>query len=198
MKYIIMADGKGTRWNNHNGHPKHLCRVNNETLVERIVRLLKENNIENIIISSHNKELEYEGATRYEPISNNEEIDRFVYELINEEITYLYGDTFYEEETIKQIINTKTNDILFFGNEKSIVAIKVINFEEFKQYIDYIKNNNIIGKGWTIYQLKNNLPLGSKTKKDNFIVVSNKNINVDGPEDYKNLIDLIENNKNNA
>ena len=27
MKYIIMADGKGTRWNNYHNIPKHLIEI---------------------------------------------------------------------------------------------------------------------------------------------------------------------------
>ena len=42
MKYIIMADGQGNRWDNFNNIPKHLIEINNETLLSRTVRLLKE------------------------------------------------------------------------------------------------------------------------------------------------------------
>ena len=42
MKYIIMADGKGTRWNNYNDIPKHFIKMDGETLLERTVRLLRE------------------------------------------------------------------------------------------------------------------------------------------------------------
>ena len=41
MKYIIMADGKGKRWNYYNDIPKHLIEIDGETLLERTVRLLK-------------------------------------------------------------------------------------------------------------------------------------------------------------
>ena len=32
MKYIIMADGSGTRWNNYGNIPKHLLKIDGETL----------------------------------------------------------------------------------------------------------------------------------------------------------------------
>ena len=35
MKYIIMAAGMGTRWNNYLGVPKHLIELNGETLLGR-------------------------------------------------------------------------------------------------------------------------------------------------------------------
>ncbi len=194
MKYLIMADGKGTRWNNFDNHSKHLCIVNGETIIGRTVRLLKEKRIEDVIITSHNPAMEFVGAKRYEPISNNEEIDRFTYEFLDEEITFLYGDTYYSENTIDKIIETKTDDILFFANSTSIVGIKVVNHQKFKGYIDYIKENNIVGKGWTVYQLSNGLPLGSKEARENLIVVSDDNCNVDSPTEYLELKKMYDKN----
>lgn len=187
MKYVIMADGKGTRWNNFDNHSKHLCIINGETIIGRTVRILNEKKVQNIIITSHNPEMEFEGAIRYEPLSNHEEIDRFTYEFLDEEITFLYGDTYYSEETLEQIIKAKTDDILFFGTSASIVGIKVTNYQKFKSYIDYIKENNIVGKGWTVYQLSNNLPLGSKEPKENLIIVGEETIDIDSPEEYNEL-----------
>lgn len=42
MKYIIMADGKGTRWNNFNNIPKHFIEIDGEKIIFRTVRLLNE------------------------------------------------------------------------------------------------------------------------------------------------------------
>ena len=97
MKYIIMADGKGTRWNNYGNTTKHLYEINGESLLARTVRLLRENNVSDIIITSHNPKYEIDGAKRYEPKNNVLEIDRFTYELIEDDVCFLYGDTFYTE-----------------------------------------------------------------------------------------------------
>ena len=192
MKYIIMADGKGTRWNNYNDITKHFCVINGEPIILRTVRLLRENGIDDIIITSHNPSYNIEGAKRYEPLKNNEEIDRFTYELINEEIVFLYGDTYYEEKTIQDIINAKTDKILFFGNDKSIVAIKVIDYILFKSIIDKIKEMGIPGKGWTVYQIINGLPFDSREVKDNFIYVGNNSIDVNTPGEYTYLVKKYE------
>ena len=40
MRYIIMADGKGNRWNNFHDMPKHFIKFGDETLLERTVRLI--------------------------------------------------------------------------------------------------------------------------------------------------------------
>lgn len=193
MKYIIMADGKGTRWNNYGNHSKHLCVINGETIIGRTVRLLNEMGISDVIITSHNPEMEFEGATRYEPKDNNEEIDRFTYEFLDEEVTFLYGDTYYNEDALHKIIETKTDDILFFATSTSIVGVKVIDYVQFKQYIDYIKEQQIVGKGWTVYQLSNGLPIGSKEPRENLIMVSEETFDIDSPSEYKVLKKIYDN-----
>jgi len=39
---IILAGGKGTRWGNYTGKPKHFLKVDGETLIARLVRLAKQ------------------------------------------------------------------------------------------------------------------------------------------------------------
>ena len=111
MKYIIMCDGKGTRWNNYKNITKHFIPINGEPLLQRTVRLFKskDKNSE-IIITSHDSNYEIEGAVRYEPKHNVLEIDRFTEELIEDQICFLYGDTYYPEETVDLIIKNK-NDV---------------------------------------------------------------------------------------
>ena len=48
MKVYILADGEGLRWNNWGGVPKQLLKVNGETLLDRMIRLYKENGIDDI------------------------------------------------------------------------------------------------------------------------------------------------------
>lgn len=187
LKYIIMADGKGARWNNFGNQSKHLCEIDGESLIERTIRLLRERNIDEIIVTSHDPNYEFNGAKRYEPKNNVEEIDRFTYELITEEVAFLYGDTYYEDKVMDSIVNMYNDSILFFGNDKSIVAIKVYDYKLFKSIIDEIKEKNIVGKGWTVYQMDNNLPLGSHEHRDNFIYVGEKTIDVNTPNEYVSL-----------
>ena len=86
MKYVIMADGKGSRWNNYMGLTKHNIRIGGETLLERTVRLVHENDASaEVIITSHNEAVNIDGAVRYEPKNNVLEIDRFTAELIGDD-----------------------------------------------------------------------------------------------------------------
>ena len=194
MKYIIMADGKGTRWNNYKNVPKHLVDVDGEVLLARTVRLLQEyDSASEIIITSHDQRYEFEGATRYEPKNNKLEIDRFTYELIEDNICFLYGDTYYTDEAIKKIINTNTEDLLFFGNARSIVAIKVENAALFKEHIDRVKDLYLKGKietckGWQVYQSYQNLEFDKKQIADKFIVLDEKTNDYNTPEEYEKRI----------
>ena len=194
MKYIIMADGKGTRWNNYKNVPKHLIEVNGEALLARTVRLLHEFDKDaEVIITSHDERYEFEGSTRYEPYSNHIEIDRFTYELIEDNICFLYGDTYYTEETIKKIVDTDTSDVLFFGNSRSIVAVKVKDSSLFKKHVDnvrklFLKNKIKNCKGWQVYQSFQNLEFDKKEIKDRFIVVDNETIDYNTPDDYENSV----------
>lgn len=191
MKYIIMADGKGTRWNNYMNIPKHLIKINGETIIGRTVRLLnKYDKGANVIVTSHDSRYEFDGATRYEPLNNVLEIDRFTYELIEDNICFLYGDTYYTEDAIKSIIESQTNKLLFFGNEKSIVAIKIANSRVFKNNIDRVKALYLEGKiksckGWQVYQSYRNLEFDKNIIDDEFIVVDNQTIDYNTPNEYE-------------
>lgn len=190
MKYIIMADGKGTRWGNYQDKPKHLIEIDGETLLGRTVRLLKEKDPEcEVVITSHDKRYEFEGATRYEPQNNHLEIDRFTEELIADDICFLYGDTYYAEDAIEAITGTDVEDILFFGNERAIVAIKVSDGRLFKHHVDRVRKLFIEGKiekciGWQVYQSFLSLPFGEKKIDAKFILLKDGTEDFNSPDDY--------------
>lgn len=191
MQYIIMADGEGKRWQFFNGLPKHLVEINGERIIERTIRLIRryENNDE-IIVTSHDKRYEFEGAKRYEPQNNNLEIDRFTEELIEDDVCFLYGDTYYTESCIETIVTTQLDNTVFFGNEKSIVGIKVKDGNEFKKHINIIKElylNGEINKciGWQVYQSYAGLKIGNnKVIGDFFIDINKGTFDINTPEDY--------------
>ena len=129
-----MADGKGSRWNNFLGHDKHDIRIGGETLLERTVRLVHENDASaEVIITSHNAALSIDGAQRYEPKNNVLEIDRFTAELIGDDMCFLYGDVLYSEEAVRVIVGSRGREpLLFCGSEKSICAVLVGDGELFR------------------------------------------------------------------
>jgi len=190
MKYIIMADGKGTRWQNYNDIPKHFIEIGGETLLARTVRLLNEGDEGcEVIITSHDPRYEVPGARRYEPMNNHLEIDRFTEELIEDDVCFLYGDTYYSQEAMDTILNTETEEMIFFGNQRSIVAIKVKDGALFRSHVDNVRRLFLEGKiekciGWQVYQSFTGLPFGEKKIGPSYIVLE------DGTEDFNSPEDL--------
>lgn len=192
MKYIIMADGKGTRWNNYRDIPKHFIEVNGETLLARTVRLLKENDPEcQVIITSHDPRYEVPGAVRYEPKNNVLEIDRFTAELIEDDICFLYGDTYYTESAARTITKNQAEDLLFFGNERSIVAVKVKDSKLFAEHVNRVRELFLQGKikkciGWQVYQSFLGLSFEEKKIAEKYIYVEDGTCDFNSPEDFEN------------
>lgn len=191
MKYVIMADGKGKRWNNYDNIPKHFVVVNGEMVIARVVRLIRKFDKDaDVIITSHDPRYEIEGARRYEPKNNVLEIDRFTEELIEDNMCFLYGDTYYSEEAMQMIVDTKVEDIQFFGNGKSIVAIKIKDAELFRYHVQNVRNLFLEGKikkciGWQVYQSFLNLPFGIKQVVDKYIFINDNTQDFNTPDDLK-------------
>lgn len=198
MRFVIMADGKGTRWNNYMGVPKHLVEINGEPIIARTVRLLNEISTEEnkeqeveVIITSHDQRYEFEGSRRHEPENNHYEIDRFTEELVQDDMCFLYGDTYYEDDVLKKIVTAKTDSILFFGNEKSIVAVKIKDADEFRTHFNKVKDSFIKGeiskcKGWQLYQSFTGQNLNEKPViGQSFITVGNDTTDINTPDEYE-------------
>ena len=189
MKYVIMADGKGTRWNNHQDIPKHFIEINGETLLARTVRLLNEKDPGcQVFITSHDPRYEVEGAVRYEPKHNVLEIDRFTRELIEDNVCFLYGDTYYSDSSMDLIVGGEAEDMLFFGNEKSIIAVKVKDAELFRSHIQNVTDLFLAGKikdckGWHVYQSFTGLPFDVKQIGEKYIYIKDETKDFNSPED---------------
>lgn len=192
MKYVIMADGKGSRWNHYMGHEKHEISIGGETLLQRTVRLLRERDADaEVIITSHNPAFEVEGALRYEPKNNVLEIDRFTAELIGDDVCFLYGDVFYAESTLDTVIaNRGFLPVAFFGNENSICAVLIRDGDAFSRSFYAVREKAVSGempscKGWQVYHHYAGMPLEGKAIGSCFIPVDNSTRDFNTPEDYK-------------
>ena len=121
MKYIIMCGGNYPKFEK----PKQLIKVNNEVLVERTIRLLKENEIEDIAICTNSDKFDYLGLPilkqHNEYICGNENENKKseycwlnAYYPTEDPACYLHGDVYFSPEAIKTIVNTKVKDTMFF------------------------------------------------------------------------------------
>lgn len=192
MRFVIMADGKGIRWNNHLGIPKHLAEINGEPIISRTVRLLRD--LTDGEINSKpamTRRYEFKGSRRHEPLNNRLEIDRFTEELIEDDICFLYGDTYYTESALKTIICTKTEDMIFFGNSKSIVAVKVTDSELFRYHLNRVKQLYISGKlqkckGWQVYQSFVGQSFEERPRPGGkFVLLDETTTDINTPEEYE-------------
>lgn len=122
MKYIIMAGGN---YKDNFKIPKQLLKVNGEILIERTIRLLKENGIIDIAISTNNPAFDYLDIEKLVHINeythDDEERHKKSYKSwlnayypTNKPACYLHGDVYFSENAIKTIVETKVKDTMFF------------------------------------------------------------------------------------
>ena len=180
MKYIIMSAGKGTRWNHYLGISKQEVIINGESLLERTVRLIRENDCNSeIIISSNNEAHKVNGTVLHNPTYFDNYRRKYCYELVNEPLIYLYGDTFYEKESIHKIILPNNKDVIFYGNSRAIVGIRVNDFVLFKKALsEYSGNASLFN-----YFKK----VSEYDKKNRFQSIGNEFFNINCATDYEKL-----------
>lgn len=194
MRYVIMANGKGKRWNRYAGITKHHIPIANETILERTVRLVKqEDPAAEIIISSADPSNEVAGATRHTPLKGEREIDRFCVELIVDDTCFLYGDTFYTPEAIATIAETPADPLLFFGQEHCIAGVKVADASVMLAHLRHL--NALIdageipdAKGWTLYHLSQGMPLQGKSVAGGFVFLDDAVMDINSPADYQSFL----------
>lgn len=131
MRYVIMAGGYYEQWET----PKQLQIVNGERIVERTIRLLKENGCKDIVITSNNEafdglgveRLEHENSYRYENGKlNGYWVDAFYPKFKrNQKVTFLFGDVYFTEDAIKQIIGCKDKGNILFGSKGALITNRV-------------------------------------------------------------------------
>ena len=120
MKYIIMCGGEYPKFQT----PRQLLKIKGETIVERTIRLLRENGIEDIAISSNDDifgmfgvpVLKHENNYVGFEYNNCKGIWCDAFYPTDEPTCYLFGDVVYSPEAIKTIIDYQTDDIMFFGS----------------------------------------------------------------------------------
>lgn len=126
------------------------------------------------------------------------EIDRFTEELIEDDMCFLYGDTYYTEEAMKTIIKTDADNTLFFGNKKAIVAVKLGDSGEFRLHKYRVRQKYISGeittcKGWQIYQSITKQDFNSSPEiYERFVFINDDTTDLNTPEDYETLVKRLQ------
>lgn len=207
MKYIILANCSiGFE------KPRQLSVIHNEPVICRTIRLLKENGIKDIVISSNNEMFDNLGVERHTPLYNDYNPDdpkspwlkAFPTELMSEPVCYLFGDVFYSEEAIKKIIKKDNHDILFFctynNNDPRYIkhhdeplALKVYDFDKLKYHInkliDMWNKDETVRRPivWELYRSINGQDVNIHTMTKNYIVINDYSCDIDSKEDIEKL-----------
>lgn len=176
-KAIIVCGGEATRWKNHLNTPKHLITIENERILDRTTRLLKERGIEDILVVTKEYDERYNTPNSVQCVvdinyEKNADADKFLSSkhLWNTDgrTIVLYGDCYFTDEAIKTIVSFKKKEwTLFCRNTESNItgtpwgecfAISFYNesnekFEDRLKYIAELHKTNIIKRcgAWEAY-----------------------------------------------
>ena len=203
MKYIIMCGGTYEDWE----YPKHMAVVNGEPIVARTIRLLRENGIEDIAISSMNLDFlrfDVPVLSHYNPYTLPKDADASTPWLdafypMTEPVCYIFGDVVFSPRSIKTIVETDTDSIEFFASAKPLPSIYPKHWAEpfaFKvkdtsRFFKAIKDTNKLDKqglfkrqpvSWELWQVIKGTPL-NKVCYDNYTVINDYTCDVDEPKD---------------
>ena len=140
MKAIILAAGRGSRLTKERKIPhKSLLKINNLSLIERQIKILKKNNISEIwVVTGHNSDHIKQEISKYgvnflynRNYKKTDTLESFLMakHVMNDEMITLYADVIFEEEIFLDLLNTEKFDITL-----SIQKIKC-NEEDMKTHV---------------------------------------------------------------
>ena len=203
MKYIIMCGGKYNAWET----PRHLTKINGETIVERTMRLLRDCGITDIAISTNNPVFGQFGvpllqhANSYNANGYNDFTGYWcdAFYPTNNPACYIFGDVIFTPEAISKIVLTDTNDIEFFASAPPFdekyhkfsaepFALKVVNQAHLHQAIRLCKQLDTQHQFnrkpimWELWQVIKSTPL-NKIDYTNYCVINDATCDIDDPKD---------------
>ena len=203
MLYIIMCGGTYQQWS----RPRQLIEVGGESLVARTIRLLRENGVEDIAISSNNPVFEKFGVpvlkheNNYNAVGYNDFTGYWcdAFYPTDEPVCYIFGDVVFSPEAIKTIVETDTDDIEFFASAPPFsrdypkawaepFALKVVNTGHLKSAISLTKqyaDQGLFNRKpimWELWQVIQAAPLNHIDYKS-YITINDYTCDIDNPEE---------------
>lgn len=210
MKNIIMCGGQYDEWD----APRQLTVVNGETLVERTIRLLKENGEKDIAISSLDPRFERFGVpvlkhdNHYHYRGWDDEDGSWCdcFYPTDEPTCYLFGDVLFSPHAMRTIVITETKDIELFGSASPFAdeypkpwrepfALKVTDTDHLKRAIKICKQLDEDGKFfrkpimWELWQVIKNTKLNHTVR--NYTVINDYTCDIDGKDDVEKVIRVL-------
>ena len=214
MQVIILCGGKYHKFKKH----KALTEINGEVLVERTIRLLEENGINNWWISSNDSNFD-----KYKRIIHH--VNTFevledgtikgywldAYPPLSKPTIILHGDVYYTEEAIKKILNYEAKENTFIGNEIARnpqhlnwgepFGWIIVNPEQFRKDIEFTKrlqDDGSLERGyaisWELYRVMNGYdPNKMLINDNNYLSIDDNTIDVDEPYQIEEVNKRISN-----
>lgn len=202
MRYIILC---GSNHNTINGTPRQLVEINGEILLERTIRLLRENGVDDIAITATDKRFERFGVPVIEYDSSGAWINCFY--LTDEPVCYIFGDVFFSENAIKTIVETQTDKVEFFASSPPFskfyprqwaepFAFKVTDTAYFKQCVETVKQyardrlwrRDAIA--WETWQVVKNTPI-NRIDYGNYVAINDYTCDIDYESDIPMLEKMV-------
>jgi hypothetical protein len=209
MRYVILAKGQ------HKGfkEARQLSAIGGERLLDRTIRLLKENGVKDILVTGRYK---LKDVIVYDPLDNDFDyntekgywLSAFSKEFLNEPVCFIWGDVYFSEKAIKTIVENETKSTLFFCSYKNKsfryikewdepFAYKVVDTDLFKRHIDRVKKLFDEGKTerhpivWELYRSINGIDVNKHELKDNVVIINDITCDIDDPGDIKKIEERI-------
>lgn len=208
-KYVIMCGGTYNQFET----PKQLSLIKGERLVDRTIRLLRENSIneKDIIITSNNPVFDSCGVLRlendknvwtYQTNDNDYWLDAF-YPNFNEtdKIVFIWGDVYFTDNAIKTIVEYKTDRNILFGTSAALnkyhqnwgepFAYIVNDYKRFMEGVEAVKKLYDEGKVnrqpivWELYRYLHGLDINIQRITEDYVCIDDGTMDIDIPEDIK-------------
>lgn len=213
---IILAGGAGSRWNNYLEIPKHLVTINDEILLHRTVRQIKDHCSKIYIVAPDSDHYKIKGTELYVPTTNIENKFLSSKELWSKtgRTVVLFGDVFYTDQAINTIYSYPCKRWKVFGRYGISRFTKKRYGELFAQsfwpehlpkheaallYIKDLKEKGIIKRaiGWEHYRAMSGAT-GAKVSRHvlyepTFVEINDWTDDFDTPEEYERFKRLYTN-----
>ena len=206
MKYIIMCGGSYLKWS----EPRQLLRIHDEPIVSRTIRLLKEEGVSDIAISSNDSRFEGLGVPvlqhTNEYVADGQILAGYWHECFyptNEPTCYIFGDVVFSPEAIHTIVATETDDIQFFASAPPYdpryikswaepFALKVVDTKHLKSAKAVVEQFDRIGWFkrkpimWELWQVITDHKL-NHIDYSSYVAINDYTCDIDSPEDLKRI-----------
>lgn len=207
MRYIIMCGGNYHKWST----PRQLTEICGEPIVARTIRLLRESGAGNVAISSNDSRFDAFGA----PVLHHENgfstkgrgswVDGFY--PTAEPACYIMGDVAFSPEAVRTIVETETNNIMFFASSPPFseyyikrwaepFAFKVTDQSRFRKAIEYVRENEHTGVffrppiSWELWQVING-ENPQAINYHNYTAINDYTCDIDEPDDARKIEEAI-------